>query len=379
MASTDPLHVHALVDSLAGGGAELLLAELGAVAEAAGIELSVGYLQERDGNPAAERLRAVGIEPTLVGIPGHLYPSAFRRVHRHLAAVRPRVLHTHLGNADLLGGLAARSLRIPAVSTIHAIMGGQGSGTAAGGLEYVKARLMALARRRCDARVIAVSDAARRSYVETGWDRPERVVTIHNGIAIAPRPGAGKAVRAELGLGSDEFVVATLSAMRPEKAHDVTLAAVERLVDRYPSLRLLVVGDGPGRDALERAAAPLGDRVVLAGYRPDVMQTLDAADVVVNPSRSDAFPSALLEAMAAGVPVVASAVGGIPEIVDDGVTGLLIDAPPRAEALADAIARLAEDAELRSRLGAAGQDRFERRFAAAHWAERLRELYEEVL
>jgi glycosyltransferase involved in cell wall biosynthesis len=379
MASGDSLHVHALVDSLAGGGAELLLAELGAVAEAAGIELSVGYLQERDGSPAAERLRAVGIEPTLVGIPEHLYPSALRRVRRHLTAVRPQVLHTHLGNADLLGGLAARSLRIPAVSTIHAIMGGQGSGTAAGGREYVKARLMALARRRCDARVIAVSDGARTSYLETGWDRPERVVTIHNGIALAPRPGAGKAIRAELGLGSDDFVVATLSAMRPEKAHDVTLAAAERLVDRYPSLRLLVVGDGPGRDAVERAAAGLGDRVVLAGYRPDVMETLDAVDVLVNPSRSDAFPSSLLEAMAAGVPVVASAVGGIPEIVDDGITGLLIDAPPRAEAVADAIARLAEDPDLRRRFGAAAEDRFERHFAARHWADRLRELYEEVV
>jgi glycosyltransferase involved in cell wall biosynthesis len=186
-------------------------------------------------------------------------------------------------------------------------------------------------------------------------------------------------VRAELGLGSEDFVVATLSLLRPEKAHDVTLAAVGQLVERFPTLRLLVVGDGPGRDEVERAAAPLGDRVVLAGYRTDAMETLDAIDVLVNPSRSDAFPTSLLEAMAAGVPVVASAVGGIPEIVDDGITGLLIDAPPRADALADAIARLVDDAELRRRLGAAGEDRFEREFAAAGWAERLRDLYEEVL
>jgi glycosyltransferase involved in cell wall biosynthesis len=261
------------------------------------------------------------------------------------------------------------------VSTIHAVEGGQGTGSASGGRELVKGRLLALARRTCDARLVAVSDGARKSYLETGWDRPERVVTIHNGIALAPQPGAGRAVREELGLAADDLVVATVSAMRPEKAHDVTLAAIERV----PGVRLLVVGDGPGRAEVERAAAALGDRVVLAGYRADVMAMLDAVDILVNPSRSDAFPSALLEAMAAGVPVVASAVGGIPEMVDDGVTGLLVDSPPRPDAVAEAVGRLAEDPELRRRLGAGARDRFEARFSADRWAARLRELYEQVV
>jgi glycosyltransferase involved in cell wall biosynthesis len=379
MSKRMPLHVHALVDSLAGGGAELLLGELAAVAPAAGIELSVGYLQKRGGSPGAERLRASGVEPTLVGIPGHLYPSALRSVHRHLAAIRPQVVHTHLGNADLLGALAARSLHIPAVSTIHEIVGGDSSATTNGRRAYAKAWLAARARRSCDARVIAVSEAARTSYLETGWDRPERVVTLHNGISLAAQPGAGKAVRAELGLGSDDLVVATLSALRPEKAHDITFAAFGRLAARFPSLRLVVIGDGPGRGEVERAAAQHGDRVVLAGYRPDVMGILDGVDVLLNPSRSDAFPTALLEAMAAGVPVVASAVGGIPEIVEDGVTGLLVAAPPDAEALAVSVARLLEDAGLRERMGVAGRERFEQRFTAAGWAARLRELYEQVL
>ena len=100
-------------------------------------------------------------------------------------------------------------------------------------------------------------------------------------------------------------------------------------------------------------AAPLGDAVVLTGYRDDVMELLDATDVLVHPSRTEAFPTALLEAMAARVPVVATAVGGIPEIVADGRTGLLVDAPPDAGRFADAVLSLAADPDLRRRLGEA--------------------------
>jgi glycosyltransferase involved in cell wall biosynthesis len=377
MGSPAPLRVHALVDSLTCGGAELLLAELGAAAPAAGIDLSVGYLQERDGNPGVERLREVGIEPVLVGIPGHLYPSALTRVRRHLAGIRPDVVHTHLGNADLLGGVAARSLRMPALSTIHAsdwrTAGDDGAA------DYVKTRLMALARRRCTARVIAVSEGARRSYIEGGWDVPEHVVTVYNGLARAQQPGAGRAVRAELGVDEGDLLVVTVSALRPEKAHDVTLAAIAALRERFPSLRLVIVGDGPARAEVERAAAPLGDAVVFAGYRSDVMAVLDAADVLVNPSRTDAFPTALLEAMAAGVPVVATDVGGMPEIVDQGQTGVLIEAPPHPRRLAEALVPLLDDRDLRLALGERARQRFSERFAADRWAERLHAVYEDVV
>ncbi len=120
-AETAPLRVHILIDSLTWGGAEMLLGDLAASAPSAGIELSVGYLAEVDGSPAAASLRRHGIEPQLVPVRQMLEPGALPRLRRHLAHVRPQIVHTHLILADIVGTLAARSLGLPAVSTIHLV------------------------------------------------------------------------------------------------------------------------------------------------------------------------------------------------------------------------------------------------------------------
>jgi glycosyltransferase involved in cell wall biosynthesis len=373
MTTRKPIHVHALVDSLGVGGAEMLVPEFAAVAGEADIELSVGYLSESYGSPAAARLRRLGIEPVLLPV-SRIGPSAMWAARRHLAAVRPDLVHTHLGYADLVGGLAARSLGLPVVSTVHAIEWERDTVR-----DRTKSRLMALARRHCATRVLAVSEHARQAYVATGWDTAERIHTVRSGVLTGPRPGSGRAVRAELGLAPDDLVLAMVSAMRSEKGHAVALEAVRRLVARVPRVRLVVAGDGPTAAEVSRMAAPLGDAVVLTGYRDDVMELLDATDVLIHPSRTEAFPTALLEAMAARVPVVATAVGGIPEIVADHQTGLLVDAPPDAGRFVDAVLTLAADADLRRRLGEAGRRRFEDEFTAERWAHRVRAQYDAVL
>jgi glycosyltransferase involved in cell wall biosynthesis len=130
---------------------------------------------------------------------------------------------------------------------------------------------------------------------------------------------------------------------------------------------------------LSALAAAHPDAVTLAGHRDDVMDVLDASDVLLHPSRIDAFPGALLEAMAAGVPVVATAVGGIPDIVEDNVSGILVSAPATATTLREAVAPLLADAHLRDVLGRRGRERFELEFSVERWAERLRALYDDVL
>jgi glycosyltransferase involved in cell wall biosynthesis len=367
------IRVHALIDLLDVGGAELMLAEFASVAAHDAIELSVGYLRDVGGGHAAARLRAAGIEPRCAAIGPHLGPAAFRAVRRQLATLRPELVHTHLGYADLIGGPAARSLRIPVVCTLH-------SHAWPGDLRArAKLRAMALARRVSAARVIAVSEGARTAYLASGADRPERVVVVRNGIAGAARPGAGAGVRAELGIAPDELVVAMVSSLRAEKAHDVAFDAVGRLVERFPALRLLVVGDGPLRREVARATRPLADRALLTGHRDDVMAVLDASDVLLHPSRHDALPTTIIEAMAGSVPVVATAVGGIPELVTDGVSGLLVGAPPVAADLADALDLLLRDPARRRALAAAGRERFELEFTAAAWVRRVREVYDAVL
>jgi glycosyltransferase involved in cell wall biosynthesis len=170
-----------------------------------------------------------------------------------------------------------------------------------------------------------------------------------------------------------------ISTVRPEKAHDVALAAIDLLATRFPRLRLLVVGTGPELARTKALAEPLGERVVFAGYQPDVLGVLAAVDLVLHPSRHEAFPTALLEAMAAGVPVIATSVGGIPEIVSDGEDGILVPSPPEPEGVAAALAALLEDDARRRQMGECGRERFAREFSGEAWARRLRAFYEDVL
>jgi glycosyltransferase involved in cell wall biosynthesis len=369
-----PLRVLVVIDSLIAGGAELLLSEFVAGAPAVDVEPAVAYLGERDGSPAAARLREHGVEPVCVQIDGLLHPPSIGRVRDHIRAVSPDVVHTHLGYADMLGGLAARSLGVAAVSTVHVM-----DWRVRGARERARRRLIASVRRRCAAAVVTVSEAARRELLAARLDRPAHVVTIHNGVAARPAPGAGARVRADLGIDPGELVLLHLAVIREGKGHAVAAEAVARLRERYPQVRLLVAGDGPARAGAERALAPLGEAARMLGHRDDVMEVLDAADVLILPSAVDAFPTALIEAMAASVPVVATSVGGIPEIVADGETGVLIGAPPAADALAAALEPLLGDAELRRRLGTAGRARYEREFTVETWARRTRGLYDSVI
>lgn len=369
--SGERLRVHTLIDSLNWGGAETLLAEYAIGAERAGIELSVAYLHDRPG--VNDRLRELGIEPVLVPVSGLLSRAGRRRVRDHLAALSPDLLHSHLGYSDVYGGLAARSLGIPAVATLHTMAEPPGP------REHVKERLMGLARRHCAQRVIAVSDALRDAYLARRWDTPERVVTVRNGILGDIRPGAGTRVRAELGVSDDALVVGMVSVLRAGKGHDIAAAAVAALREDFPQLRLLVLGTGPDREEIGRQLEPLGDGAIMAGHRDDVLEAIDAMDVLIHPSLIDALPTALIEAMAASTPVVATAVGGIPEIVVPGETGVLIGAPPTAAGLADALRPLLADPGFRRRLGEAGRGRFMAEFTVDSWMQRLLPVYRDAI
>jgi glycosyltransferase involved in cell wall biosynthesis len=364
------LRVHVLIDSLTWGGAELLLADLAEGARSHDLELSVGYLFA-DG-AAAQRLHAAGLTTQPLGIRGLTDPLALPRVRRHLAEIRPDIVHTHLQYSDLLGGVAARTLGIPAVATLHIV---EPRDTRR---DWGRARLTAVARRRCHRRVIAVSEHIRAAYLASGADRPEHVVTIHNGISARPEPGAGVRLRGELGIGADEPVVAMISVLRAGKGHDLAVAAVEELSAELPGIRLLIAGDGPARDEVASLASRLGGAAVLAGHRDDVMAVLDAADVFLHPTRADVFPTVLLQALAAGAPIVASDVGGVPEIVEDNHTGLLVPPPLTPASFAEPLRRILGDPDLARTFADHGRKLFEQEFTADRWAGRLRALYDEA-
>jgi glycosyltransferase involved in cell wall biosynthesis len=365
----DQVRVLALIDHFVQGGAETLLSRFALAAPRAAIKLSIACLEERDGNPAAAPLRANGSEPVnldLVGRPGF---RALRVVRSHIAHVRPQLVHTHLGASDLLGGLAARSLAIPMISTVHTTL-----------WEHRREILMRRVVGVCADRVIAVSESARREYLRhPGFGRDDQVVTIYNGIDVSVTPGAGAEVRRMLGIAPEDLVVTMASALRPEKRHDVAIEAVRILLPRFPNLRLLIVGQGALREAIASSAEDLGQAVVMVGFRPDVMPYLDAADICLQPSRRDAFPTTIIEALAARVPTVATAVGGIPEIITGPELGVLIAPPASPGSVAEALADLLERPERRRALAAAGRLAYEQRFTADPWVRRTRALYDEVI
>lgn len=349
-----------------------MLADFAALAPSVGVALSISHLSNAGGAAALERLKALGLDSTHVPVRG-LRPASVRAVRRHLEATDAELVHTHLKYADIVGGLAARSLGLPLVSTLHeAAWNGPPA-------EHARQRLAAFVRRRCADRVIAVSTAARASYLATGWDGPGHVEVVRNGIPARPATESREAVRARLGLPADAPVLAMVSALRPEKGHEVAFEAFARLRSRHPGLHLVVAGDGPRRAELERLAAPVGDGLVLAGHWDDVASLMAAVDVLLHPSHAEAFPTSLLEAMHASLPVVATRVGGIPEIVEDGVTGLLVPGPPQPSDIAEAADRLIADPALRRTLGAAASDRFAAGFGADAWMRRTREVYDGVV
>jgi glycosyltransferase involved in cell wall biosynthesis len=350
-----------------------VLVELAGVAATAGLELAVVALSPASRSTHADALRARGVEVVQLDLP-RWDPRAVSRALDELRAWGPQVIHTHLKHADIVGGVAGSVLRLPVVSTLHIV-----EDAPAGRLGRFKRSAGLAVRRRAAARTIALSSAQRRWYRElTGSE--DRLVVLPNGVADpgTPDPAERDRVRAELGVHDGRPLVVTASLMRPEKGHRLLLDAVAQLpADVCPLVAL--AGDGELRAGLEArvAADPvLRERVGFLGYRDDVPSLLGAADLVLHPSLADALPTTVMQALAVGVPVLATDVGGIPDIVGTDA-GVLV--PPEPGAMAAGLTRLLTDDELRARLGAAGRSRFLDRFEAGGWATRLRALYDGVL
>lgn len=369
------LHVCHLIHSLGSGGAEQLLVEFAEAARHIGLETTVVSLMDTGGSRNADRLRSAGARVISMGLGSRWDLRALFRAEAVLQEIRPDVLQTHLKHADLVGSWAARRLSIPMVSTLHRIEKGGGA------VERLKQKAGGYARLSGAARTVAVSEAQRRWYLQAFDADPSRVVTVHNGIGrpVAMTEVDRAAIRAGLGADLHEVVVTMLGVMRPGKGHADLLAAA-RLVPPDVPIRVVMAGEGELAGDIERAVHDdrlLAERVVLPGWCEDVDRLLGASDILVHPTRDDALPTAVMHGLAAGLPVVASDVGGVPEMVD-GTVGVLVP-PGDHRALADALVELIGDPDRRTVMGRAARNRFEEEFTASAWVARLRALYWEVM
>lgn len=302
---------------------------------------------------AGARVRRV---PGLSRIPTRRSVEALRRVLRD---EDPALVHVNMTDqGDALGPLlAARLARRPAVGVLHNVIPDRAAWREA--VSRVALRL--------PARVIAVSEPVG-SYARRGG---VGVTVVQNGL---PQVRALDDARARLGLDAGAFVVGGIGRLHDQKAWDVLMEAAADVRAARPDIRFVVLGEGPERAALERHAA--AEHVTLAGYVQDASSYAGAFDVLAVPSRYEAFGLVALEAMQLSVPVVAAAVGGLPDVVGDA--GLLVP-PEDPAALAGAILRLAREPDLRRELGRRGTIRARERFGSDRMARETLDVYEGVL
>jgi glycosyltransferase involved in cell wall biosynthesis len=366
------VRVLVVTDSLGLGGAENLLAVLAGAAPAADLELRVVSLTPASMGRLALQptLDKAGLRTSFLDVHRLRDPSAVRQIARAIRSWDADVVHAHLGYSATLAPVAARLTGRGSVATLHHVPEDEPL------RERVKERLALESAGRLGA-LVFVSDASRRAFAAR---YPERGSwhTVHNGVDLTRFRPEPKVPAAGLAIPATAPTVAIVAALRGPKGHDVALEAWPKVLSSVPEARLLIVGEGDRRPALEEQTRALGlqERVVFAGIRDDVPELLRAADVVALPSYTEALPTVMIEAAASGRPVVATTVGGTPEVVEDGRTGLLVrEGDP--EAFGEAVVRLLADPALRESMGRAARARAEALFDADRWAVRLRTIYDQ--
>jgi glycosyltransferase involved in cell wall biosynthesis len=317
----------------------------------------------RPGTPLLEIDRRPGLRPWLAV-----------RVSRVLRRHGARLVHTHNTAAGFYGGLAGRLCGVPVVHTKH------GQNLAGEASQGWLNRLLY----RISDHVVAVSEPARELALAEGA-RPSSLSVIDNGIDVErfrSGPAERQAARAALRLPAEAFVVGTVARLAPEKSQSTLIEAFAALGSDGPGPRpaLVLVGGGTEEGLLRGRAEELGvaERVVFAGPRTDVARLLPAFDVFALPSSSEGLPVALLEAMAAGLAAVVTAVGAMPQVVENGRSGLVV--PPRdAQALARALESLRRSADARGSLGRAAVDRVRETYGARRMARQYEAIYSRLL
>jgi len=351
------------------GGAQIHVRDLSSSLGGAGHEVTV---LAGGGGILARQLRERDVEVVeLSHMSRPLRPlrdaRALRELARHLRRIRPEILSTHSSKAGVLGRIAGRALGIPTVTTAH---GWLFDLPRRGGRDWAvwstERGMAPLARR-----IVTVCESDRQLAIAAGVARPERLVTIHNAM-----PDVGPEFRADPSVAPPHLLM--VARFAPQKDHDTLFRALAELMDLEWSLDL--VGTGPDMDVTEARAKDLGlnSRIRWLGMREDVPELIARSQIYLLISNWEGFPRSILEAMRAGLPVVATDVGGVREAVLDGDTGSLV---PRGneKVLATRLRALVSDPELRARKGAAARRHYEAHFTFDRLVKETLALYRSVL
>jgi len=374
------VHVVSLIDDLAitGGGAETMARQLALRLDPTRFRCTLCVTRLGPGKPAAadlalmRDLEAQGVRVLSLVRRGKLHLAAWRPLVAYLRRENVQVLHGHMFGSNVWAAVLGSLAGVPVIVAHEHGWSYEG--------QPVRRLLDRVLVARSSSAIIASSELARIRMVEVEHIDPRRtrLVYIRNGIA-QPVP-SGRSTRADLMIADDAPLVVAVARLDPYKSLHVLVDAAGRLVAEFPGLRVLIAGEGPERPRLERQIAELrlGDVVKLLGARSDVPDLIAACDVATLCSYSETTPLAIMEYMALGKPVVATRAGGIPDLIEDQVHGLLVE-PEDPAALAQGIAKLLRDPRRARELGLRGRDRQRQEFSIDAVARRVETLYQELL
>lgn len=358
------IHVHRLRGI---GGSERHLLTLLPALRALGIDARFAGLDDADPDPFYEQLGDLGVPYERIRSPRDLDLRVARALTRVVRRERPDIVHTHLVHADVYGTLAGTLARTALVSTKH-----NDDPFRAGSFRYAERALALRARR-----LICITHALREFNLRRVGLPARKLEVIYYGLDELPAawgpPGGPE-------LAEEARVLLAIARLERQKGLDVAIEALARLRDHHPRVVLVVLGSGPLEAELRELARAHGvdDRVHFPGRSGDVASWLLRSEMLVHPARWEGFGLVLLEAMLAARPVVATRVSAIPEVVEHGVTGLLVP-PDDGGALADAIDELLSDPGRAAAYGEAGRARAREHFSVSEMAERTRDAYSRAL
>lgn len=326
--------------------------------------------------PLAREAKGAGIITEVFAMRGKFDFRQIPGIASYLKREQIDIVHTHGVRANLIGRLAARIAGTPqVVTTIHSVLA----------LDYTQRidrwinQFCERATRRLTERFVAVSRGLAGELTAAGLPA-EKITVIYNGLDLSQfKQGAGDKIRAEFGLESGQPVIGVVARLHPVKGHEIFLEAVKIISGEFPAARFFVIGCGTHRPVLENLTARLmlQDRVVFTGFRQDVADVMAALDMLVVPSLSEGFGLTAVEAMAMGKPVLATRVGGLPEIINDGENGFLVP-PGDPGALAERLLFLLMQPKEAARLARAGRNTVEEKFSAELMAAKTAQLYQEL-
>jgi glycosyltransferase involved in cell wall biosynthesis len=342
--------------------------------------LVTGVTGKREGD-MLDLARARSVEPVIMPALGReISPLddlvSLARMVKMIRQLQPDVVHTHMAKAGTVGRLAARVCGVPlVVHTYHGHVFHSYFSPLKTGVFLTIERVLGLATNR----IVVLGEAQRDEIAGYGVAPLNKLVPIQLGLELGQFTRAERSrghMRRELGIASDTPLVGIVARLVPVKAHEMFFQAAVRVRAALPRTQFLVLGDGERRPELESLVGQLGlqESVRFLGWRRDMVNVYADLDVVALTSLNEGSPVALIEALASARPVVATAVGGVPEVVIDGVTGLTVPSSDTA-AFADAVVRLLSDESLAARLGAVGRQHVYPRYDSSRLANDVRTLY----